>query len=246
MSITPGVQLYICRKEYFEKNINTVLNTISDLGYDGLEGLPCYYENFKGILDQTGLTFYGPHIVPGELKEESKVLKYCQAMGGTEVVSSGPLDWDSRTEDDFRKTCGLLNSEGGKLRKEGIHLHYHNHEFEFKSCTDSDMRPIDILLKHLDPECCTLAFDTGWPVHAGTDPVQFIKDNAGMIGIIHLRDFQGETSCPLGQGEHDVKAVLEAALQLPDLRKLVIEQDPSETPLNDIGTSIHYFSSNIT
>ena len=94
----------------------------------------------------------------------------------------------------------------------------------------------EILCQHFDPEAVSLCADLGWIYRAGVDPVTFLKQYAPQIGYVHLRDFQGSESVPLGKGDIDIASQIAYLPQLPNLRYVAIEQDPTtSTSIQDMG-----------
>lgn len=216
------------------------LEALSDAGYGAVEGMYGRPPADRAAVDAAGLRYLATHVVPGQLEPGDELIAFVRQMGATRLCSSGPLEWEARTVDDFRRTADHLNAAGRRLCNDGLHLCYHNHGFEFVPWEDGRL-PIDVLLNALDPAAVELCLDTGWVEVAGCDPVAFLRDHGDRIGLLHIRDFRGTESVPLGRGECDLGAV---ALNLPGLDNmaaLVVEQDPTtDTPLEDMKASIRY------
>ena len=73
-----------------------------------------------------------------------------------------------------------------KLKEQGIDLYYHNHHVEFVKYDDEFL--LDIIknhTKHLGFE-----LDIHWIYRGGMDPVAFIKQYAGRIRLLHLKDYR--------------------------------------------------------
>jgi sugar phosphate isomerase/epimerase len=178
--------------------------------------------------------------VHAELDDVSGIIEYSQAMGGQDVCSSGLLQWNERSAADYRASASVLNERGRQLREADIHLHYHNHDFEFEA-VDGSTSGMDILLHELDFDVVDLCLDVGWVWRAGLDPVQWMQQHRDKIGYLHLRDFAGEESVALGQGSMDLKPIVTTIDALPNVRWIVVEQDPtSPDPLRSMGESRAY------
>lgn len=97
---------------------------------------------------------------------------------------------------------------------------------------------MDLLLAGCDPSRVGLCFDAGWAVRAGLDLLVFARTRAEWIGTLHLRDFRGAASVPLGAGDLDLRGTVPELLALPRLRAALVEQDPGgETPEAEMAQS---------
>ncbi len=105
---------------------------------------------------------------------------------------------------------------------------------------DGEQTAMDLLLLELDPEAVTLCFDAGWAERAGQNAAEFLANYGQRVHFLHLRDFHGAQSVPLGQGDIDLAAQIALLPHLPNLEYLVVEQDPSADPLADMQASRRY------
>lgn len=99
---------------------------------------------------------------------------------------------------------------------------------------------MDLLISELDPDAVSLCFDSGWAEQGGQSATEFMAKHGQRIRMLHLRDFCGAQSVPLGHGDNDLAAQIALLSHLPNLEYLVVEQDPSPTPLEDMQTSRRY------
>jgi sugar phosphate isomerase/epimerase len=217
-----------------------ILDGLAEAGYEAVEAMHGHPPADRPTVERAGLSFTALHIGASLLEPLDPLVAFLQSVGATDVCSSGPLVWNQRSIADYRATAKVLNEKGRRLRDLGIHLHYHNHEFEFEP-VDGQMTGMAVLLDELDAANVTLCLDAGWVWTAGQDPVGFLRENGDRVGFLHLRDFQGRESVALGRGEMDLAAVVAVARELPELRVLGVEQDPTTpTPLEDMQHSRRY------
>jgi len=238
MPLEIGAQLYIF-SGLPAPDLDSLFAGLAGAGYAYVEGYPLAAPYDREMLDRHGLSYRATHAGPRALEPLEPAMQTLTALGGTDFCASGPLDWRRRTADDFRDLIPFLNEKGNALRRRGIRLHYHNHDFEFERL-DGEATGMDLLLDGLDPRAVTLCVDTGWVWRMGFDPAEFLHQHRDRVGFVHLRDFQGLQSVPLGQGDMDLQPVLDVLLTLPDLRGVVVEQDPSPDPLGDMIQSRDY------
>jgi sugar phosphate isomerase/epimerase len=86
-----------------------------------------------------------------------------------------------------------------------------------------------------------MCLDVGWVWRAGLDPAQWMELHRDKIGYLHLRDFSADESVALGQGEVNLAPLMQTAQTLPNVRWIVVEQDPtSPDPLRSMSESRAY------
>lgn len=216
-----GAQLYGFEKNYALNNVPYILKRIKEMGYAGVE-MP-FMANTTSQLDLLALNYFALHVGIDELNQLPKIIKHLHEQQCKNICISGPLGWYDRTIANFEKSCDFLNKKAKLLSEQGIKVHYHNHEFEFIG----KQLPIDILLNNLDPSLIKFCIDSGWMHIAGVDPVSFLNKYKDRISYVHLRDFLGQQSVPLGEGDVDIAGVLEAVKANPTIEWLMVEHEPA-------------------
>ena len=88
--------------------------------------------------------------------------------------------------DGYRKLADQMNEAGRKCQEAGLTFCYHNHAFEFGGTQGE--RPIDIFNERLDKKLVNFEVDVFWVSVAGGDPVAFLKEHAGRVPLMHLKD----------------------------------------------------------
>jgi sugar phosphate isomerase/epimerase len=88
--------------------------------------------------------------------------------------------------DFYRALADKLNTAAQKCRSAGLRFCYHNHDFEFEP--KPTHKPMEILLERLDKNLIGLEVDTFWVSMAGVDAAAFLKQNAGRVELVHLKD----------------------------------------------------------
>lgn len=231
-----GAHLWAFEKSGWEANLSTLLPALRAGGYAGFEAflrVPATAASLKTL----EMPLLAAHARPSLMEDWDAFAFRLDLLGTRDVCSSGLIEWNERTPDDYRRTANVLSGYGRRLRERGVFLHYHNHDFEFERW-DGGLCGMDLLLKHLDPEAVTLCLDLGWLHVAGEDSVAWMRQHAPRIGYLHLRDFAGKTSVALGRGDVPLGAQVAAIATLPNVRHIVVEQDPdTATPLEDMLAS---------
>ncbi|WP_077620756.1 sugar phosphate isomerase/epimerase family protein [Bacillus sinesaloumensis] len=134
-----------------------------------------------------------------------------------------------------------LETFTNRLEEEGIHYYYHNHHIEFQKYDG------EYLLDIIKNNTTKLGFeiDVHWVARAGVEPVSYMKQYAGRLGLLHLKDYKvGEIDfsaitdrasyvqnvhnnikfAELGEGNLDIKAIVDAGLEYGS-EYFIIEQD---------------------
>lgn len=220
-----GIELWVFGdRRTSAADLPAILSCLRDAGYGTVEGL-VDLAPAPDLLRGSGLRMLGHHVVPKQLQDLATLIPQLRACGCEDVISSGLLDWHVRTPAAYREAAASLNMIGRALRDAGLRLHYHNHDFEFLN-VEGAKTGMDLLLEGFDPACVSLCADVGWVWFAGVDSLAFMREHAARIGVLHLRDFKGKVSETLGRGDIPLEAQLAAARELPNLRWVVVEQDP--------------------
>ncbi len=210
-----------------------ILLGLAEAGYEGIEGMIGHPPEGPEPLAAAGLKCFATHCGTSRLSAREEVLSVCRTMGTGAICNSGLPQWDRRRAEDYIAGSAAINALAAEYGRDGVTLHYHNHDFEFEA-VDGRRTGMDLLLEELDFSRVKLCLDLGWAQVAGVDTVALLRDHAEKIGLVHLRDFSGRSSRPLGQGEIDLAPQIEAIGGLPNLQALVVEQDPdTEDPLGD-------------
>lgn len=131
-----------------------------------------------------------------------------------------------------------------RLAEHGIELYYHTHHLEFQKFDG------EYLLDIIKNNTTKLGFelDVHWIQRAGVNPVEFVKGYAGRISLLHLKDYRiGQMDlseidfkkdmakffniftntiefAELGEGNLDIKAIMEAGLE-SGAQYFLVEQD---------------------
>jgi sugar phosphate isomerase/epimerase len=263
-SHVPGVQLYTVRDIVLKRPLQT-LQAIAEMGYREVEMLRNQIAVVAPHLKNVGLRPVSLHFETPLITGNWKAWQHADmppiepgiTFEGTiteakkhsfEYVVFNYLAPEERLGLDFyRALADKLNAAGEKCRSAGLQFCYHNHDFEFESKPGG--RPIDTLLARLDRNLVRLEVDTFWVSMAGMDAAAFLRQNAGRVELVHLKDRSPGTpvhydiaSVPnstfreLGSGDLPLHEILLAAAQ-SGVKHYFVEQDFSADPLQSLRQS---------
>ena len=257
-----GIQLYGVR-EAMAADFEGTLKALRDMGYDYVE-FAGYYgkssEEIKNILDELGLKCVSVHQVLDFFGEDPQgAVDYLKGFGVKYVIVpwydkdklAGTPDWD--------KTVADFNEKAELFAKNGMVLGYHNHDFEFETV---DGRYIhDYIMESVPEGKIFPELDTCWVHYAGIDPADKIRQFAGKVPVVHLKDFtckqlgggpvydligtKGDTAVkaskedngfefrPLGMGRQDFASIL-AACEESGTETVIVEQDKTYGGMSEL------------
>ena len=226
-----GAQMYTVRD--FCKTTDELAETlarIADIGYREVQvsgTCPFEPEWLAEQLSKNGLACVVTHTNPDRIADEPDAVAADHRVFGCGIVGSGcaPGGFAGGFPDyeAFRERC---LPAARRLRELGITLSYHNHHFEFARY---DGR---LLIEHMAadfaPEELAFTLDTYWAQYGGCDPTKIIRQLAGRVPCVHLKDFaivgREQRMAVVGEGNLDFDAIL-AACESSGSRHLLVEQD---------------------
>ena len=232
-----GLELFSVRNELAKDLFGTV-RTVAKVGYQAVEFFSPYYQwepayarQVRQLLDDVGLKAPSTHnganvFTPEGLK---KAIELNQIIGSNLIVMAS-AGRGVATIDDWKRVAERLAAASETLRPLGMRAGFHNHQLEFTPVDGT--RPIDVIAKQT-PRDFVLQLDVGTCVHAGQDPVAWIKANPGRIASIHCKDWApGEGPDKgyhvlTGEGAAPWTAIRAAAESVGGVETYLIEQEGS-------------------
>ena len=243
---TVGLELFSVREDLARDLFGTV-RTVAKIGYEAVEFFspyyqwePAYAKQVRQLLDEVGLVAPSTHnganvFTPEGLK---KAIELNQTIGSNLIVMAS-AGRGVATIDDWKRVAERLAAASETLRPLGMRAGFHNHQLEFTAIDGT--RPMDVIAKNT-PQDFVLQLDVGTCVHAGQDPVAWIKANPGRITSIHCKDWapgEGENKgyhVLTGEGAAPWKAIRAAAESVGGVETYLIEQEGSRFPPFETAT----------
>ena len=254
-----GLQLYGVRNA-MKEDFEGTLKAVSEMGYEYVE-FAGYYdksaEEIKEILDRYGLKCVSVHQgldFYNEAPEEK--IEFLKAFG----VKYSVIPWYNKSSlagsENWEATVKRFSDIADILAKNGMMLGYHNHDFEFEKFDGKYLH--DYIFEAIDKDKIEPEFDTCWVHYAGLRPEDKIREYAGRVTLVHLKDFacknlaagpvydligtdgknigtskeeNGFEFRPLGMGIQNFEAILKACEE-SGTETVIVEQDQ---PYGDIS-----------
>ncbi len=221
-----------------------------------------------------GLSIVGCHINPLDLDILPGVLDYQAELGSTQFGCD--IEFFPYGDRDYvLRRCETFNQVGELARERGMRFYYHNHFQEFQRLGDDFV--YDIILANTDPDLVFLELDTYWMYRGGQDPIEWMRRFPERIVLLHQKDFPDNARQPLnlydgvvsptenidmrvfddrkdklcfteiGTGILPIQDIIDAAVTLPNLDYLILEQDHTTlSEIESIRRSMEAFTSRFT
>lgn len=220
-----SLQLYSLREET-AKDFDTVLGSISKMGYTGVEfagygDIPA--EAMNELLKKHALKSVGSHI-PAErfLHNLDEELAYNKIIG-TETLVIPYCNLASAQDVDA--LAATIKKIAPAIKQAGFGFAYHNHAHEFEMVNGTFL--LDLLLQAVPAEDLSLELDVYWAAYAGVDPMEYLAKHNSRTSLIHvkqIKDMETKQSCDLDEGMIDFSKLIPLA-QKGATKHFILEQE---------------------
>lgn len=239
-----AAQLYTVRAyTKTEKDIAQTLKKIKEIGYDCVQVSafgPYRPEFLRDALAENGLSVCVTHTPFARITEDTEKVIAEHLLIGCPYVGLGSAQL--RTEEEVRAFLAKILPAAKKIRDAGLRFLYHNHFMEFCRL-ENGVTPMQMLFDGAPADLFGLIPDLYWLQYAGVDPVHFLRENAGRVGVVHLKDMcvtqdGGHRFAEIYAGNMNYDEVGRALLET-GMRYAAVEQDDcyGEDPFVCLGRS---------
>lgn len=193
-----GIQFSTLKSAVKEYGLYETLKRSAALGYRYIEisQIPMTRENidtFKRAKEEFGLEVVALSAkveggMPGQdclANDYDKIVSDCHELGARLLrIGMGPI-YTMKSAADVLAYCDSVYPYAERLKKDGIDYYYHNHALEF--CKFDGKYLLDILREHSG---LGFEIDIHWVQVGGRNPVDVLKEYAGSIKLVHLKDYR--------------------------------------------------------
>jgi sugar phosphate isomerase/epimerase len=269
-----GVQAMMLKNEFQADGAFKTLKRLNELGFNAVEiSQISMSEASVGEMERARIEF-GMEIAalsaalearvgaPGDSLTDDfdKIVADCKRLD-CGLVRIGMMPFSAMaSKTSLLDFCSKSNEMAARLAEQGIALYYHNHHIEFAKY---DGKYILDTIRENAP-LMKFELDVHWIHRGGKDPVTVLKDYAGLVDLVHLKDYRigqlpasafealqaGDSRAfmtafegvvqfaEVGEGNLDFKAIIDQSLT-SGARYLLIEQDNQygRDPFDCIATS---------
>jgi len=269
-----GVQAMMLKNQFEADGAFSTLKRLSDLGFHAVEisQIPMSEANV-GEIDRArtelgmeiaalSAALEAPVGSPNESLSDNfdKIVADCKRLSCS-MVRIGMMPFSAMaSKEALIDFCRRSNEMADRLAEAGIGLYYHNHHNEFARY---DGQHVLDIIRETAPSL-RFELDVHWIHRGGKDPVRVLQDYAGLVDLVHLKDYrigqmparafealqEGDYSAfmaaftgivqfaEVGEGNLDFTAIIDQALS-SGAKYLLIEQDDQygRDPFDCLATS---------
>jgi inosose dehydratase len=244
-------------KDLYYRTFGDINRAIAEIGQTGYQAIELFDGNLvecegnlselRNRLDDAGLSllavysggnFVFPEILPEELWRMRKAADLGAKMGAKHfVVGGGSKRTVPASDDDYARLASALDQIVDLTEERGLLAHYHPHLTTMAE-TPEQIRKVFALSR------ICFCPDTAHLAAGGGDPAKLIFEHANRIKYVHLKDFRRDPFAflPLGKGELDMNAILEALITINYVGWVAVELDAYENPKAGAEISMRYLS----
>jgi sugar phosphate isomerase/epimerase len=274
LGLNPGLQLWSVKDSLASDQAGT-LRQIGAMGYREVElyELPRSPAEFKQQCADAGLTITGGHFYLQSLQDQRTIdaalqlgMRYIivvfptlrsirnRDISNMTVKELNPL-YEKITVDDYKWNAEQFNRIGSQIKAVGLQLGYHNHAIDLK--TFNKHAGLEVLINSTDPQLVVFEMDCGHMIHAGADPIAYLRKFPKRIQLLHLKDLKAgygisasidteekDTNAELGAGVIDWQALFAVAAQ-GNIKHYFVEHEGemAHPPLESVANSLRYLKS---
>ncbi|WP_347350737.1 sugar phosphate isomerase/epimerase [Intrasporangium sp.] len=197
---TIGVQMMMLRSKVEQAGPYETLRRLTEIGFRAVEvsQIPMTPENvaqMRRARDDLGVDFgalsaavQAPEGAPNDslTSHFDKVVGDARTLGA-DMVRIGMMPFEAMASyDELLRFCRQADEIAARLADAGIGLYYHNHHIEFAKV--AGVQVLDIIREQAPN--LRLEIDVHWVQRGGRDPVRTLQKYAGLVDLVHLKDYR--------------------------------------------------------
>jgi sugar phosphate isomerase/epimerase len=192
-----GVQMMMLKTKVDEAGPYEVLRRLREIGFSAVEvsQIPMTVENvaqMRRAKDELGSDFgaLSAGLEPGPndslLSDYTKIVDDARTLGASRL-RIGMMPFAAMTSHEaLLDFCRQAEQVARRLADDGITLYYHNHHLEFAKRGEQTI--LDII--RAEAPTMRLEIDVHWVQRGGRDPVRTLAKYAGLVDLVHLKDYR--------------------------------------------------------
>ena len=242
-----GAQFYTVRNQCQTlEDFALTLRKVADIGYKTVQiSGTCPYEAewLREQLAANDLKCVLTHIPVPRLVGETQQVIADHHVFGCENIGLGWYAFnEDKPEESYANFMAIFPRVAEEIRDGGRYFMYHNHDNEFKLAPGGKQIVLEKLAQDIPAQIMGFTLDTFWVQAGGGDPAQWIKNLAGRVPVIHLKDFAyGRRMAVVGEGNINFDRVFTEA-EKAGTKFMLVEQDDcnGEDPIECLRRSYAY------
>lgn len=233
-----ALQLWTLR-ELAERDLAGTLKQASAIGCEAIEIFgdgPSFFEDMRAAMQASGMACCSAHVPFKSLRDDlPRIIAGLQRIDCKMAVVPAFAKDLRDTPAKALQLAGELNRIGAQLAQAGIAFAYHNEDYDFLPLGDSNLW--QTLVANTDGDCVQLQLDIWTATLMKADPIAMMREHGRRITSMHVCDMRDGKYVPVGQGELDWPALLDAASHT-EMKTLIVEHDAPANPIEDAAASL--------
>ena len=192
-----GVQMMMLKSKVGESGPYEVLRRLQAIGFSAVEvsQIPMTAENvgeMRRAKDELGSDFAALSAGLEAGLNDSLVSDYAKIVDDARTLGASRLRIGMMpfaamaSHEALLAFCRQAEDVAARLADDGLTLYYHNHHLEFARRGDSTI--LDII--RAEAPTMRLEIDVHWVQRGGRDPVRTLAKYAGLVDLVHLKDYR--------------------------------------------------------
>ena len=222
-----ALELYSIREDC-KNDLAGSLAKVAAMGYEGVEFAGYHGHSalaVRKMLDDNGLKCCSVHTGWPTVQADQiqATIDFNKTIGNKRLIVPGMPAPVRQAMDKYADVAKQFTEIAAKAKEQGMQVGYHNHTWEFEP--PPGKRFWDVLAANT-PKDFLLQLDIGHCRRAGSDPVAYIKQNAGRSVLLHMKDYSPKSAdILLGEGIVEWKPLFAAAESVGGTEWYIIEQE---------------------
>lgn len=192
-----GVQMMMLKNKVDESGPYDVLRRLDASGFHAVEVsqiamTPDNVAEMSRARDELGIDFGALSAGLGAGPNDSLLDDYDKIVGDAKTLGAsrlriGMMPFSAMASyDALLDFCRQAEDVSVRLANDGITLYYHNHHVEFAKREGTSL--LDII--RAEAPTMRLEIDVHWVQRGGKDPVRTLAKYAGLVDLVHLKDYR--------------------------------------------------------
>lgn len=245
-----GAQLYTLRD--FTKTPNELSDTlkrVADIGYKTVQiSSTCEYNPdwLNQRLNENELKCVLTHFNPDKIKDSPAETVEFHNKFGCKNIGIGAVPGGLKNDRDYDRFLSEFLPAAKEIYALGSKFMFHNHFYEFVKSNNGKLF-IERMIKDFSADELGFILDTYWVQYSGADPAWWIRNLAGRVECVHLKDMAYTNThimTPVGYGNMNFNSIIKAC-EDSKTKYLLVEQDYcyDENPFECMTKSYNYLKS---
>jgi sugar phosphate isomerase/epimerase len=192
-----GVQMMMLKSKVEESGPYEVLRRLQAIGFSAVEvsQIPMTAENvaeMRRAKDELGADFGAlsagleAGLNDSLVSDYAKIVEDARSLGASRLRIGMMPFAAMASHKALLEFCAQAEEIAARLADDGLTLYYHNHHLEFAKRGDQTI--LDII--RAEAPTMRLEIDVHWVQRGGRDPVRTLQKYAGLVDLVHLKDYR--------------------------------------------------------